>query len=43
MQIETTEIGQEIRGFLTEKFLLGRGEALNDDLPLLGNVIDSQG
>ncbi|MGA7401187.1 MAG: acyl carrier protein [Candidatus Sulfotelmatobacter sp.] len=43
MQIETTEIGQEIRGFLTEKFLLGRSEALNDDLPLLGNVIDSQG
>jgi acyl carrier protein len=43
MQIPTTEIEQEIRNFLTEKFLLGRSEALNDDLPLLGNVIDSQG
>ena len=43
MQIQTTEIEQEIRNFLTEKFLFGSGEALNDDLPLLGNVIDSQG
>jgi acyl carrier protein len=43
MQIQTTEIEQEIRNFLTEKFLFGRSEALNDDLPLLGNVIDSQG
>ncbi|MFZ0897749.1 MAG: acyl carrier protein [Candidatus Sulfotelmatobacter sp.] len=43
MQIQTTEIEQEIRSFLTEKFLFGRSEALNDDVPLLGNVIDSQG
>jgi len=43
MQIQTTEIEQEIRGFLTEKFLFGRSEALSDDAPLLGNVIDSQG
>jgi acyl carrier protein len=43
MQIQTTDIEQEIRNFLTEKFLFGRSEALNDDLPLLGNVIDSQG
>jgi acyl carrier protein len=43
MQIQTTEIEQDIRGFLTEKFLFGRAEAVNDDLPLLGNVIDSQG
>jgi len=43
MQIQTTEIEQEIRSFLTEKFLFGRSEALNDDSPLLGNVIDSQG
>ena len=43
MLMETTEIGQELRSFLTEKFLFGRSEALNDDLPLLGNVIDSQG
>ena len=42
MQIQT-EIEQEIRNFLTQKFLFGRSEALNDDLPLLGNVIDSQG
>jgi acyl carrier protein len=43
MQVQTTEIEQEIRSFLTEKFLFGRSEALNDDVPLLGNVIDSQG
>ncbi len=43
MQTQTTEIEQEIRNFLTEKFLFGRSEALTDDLPLLGNVIDSQG
>ena len=41
--MQATEIEQEIRNFLTEKFLFGRSEALNDDLPLLGNVIDSQG
>ena len=43
MPIQTTEIEQEIRSFLTEKFLFGRNEALTDDVPLLGNVIDSQG
>jgi len=43
MQMQATEIEQEIRSFLTEKFLFGRSEALNDDTPLLGNVIDSQG
>ncbi len=43
MQIQLTEIEQEIRSFLTERFLFGRSEALNDDTPLLGNVIDSQG
>ena len=41
--MEVTEIEQEIRNFLTEKFLFGRREALSDDTPLLGNVIDSQG
>jgi acyl carrier protein len=41
--MQTTEIGQEIRGFLAEKFLFGRSETLTDDVPLLGNVIDSQG
>jgi len=43
MQKQATEIEQELRSFLTEKFLFGRGETLNDDVPLLGNVIDSQG
>jgi acyl carrier protein len=43
MQMQVTEIEQGIRSFLTEKFLFGRSEALNDDTPLLGNVIDSQG
>ena len=43
MQMQATEIEQEIRSFLTEKFLFGRSEALNDEEPLLGNVIDSQG
>jgi acyl carrier protein len=43
MQLQTTEIEQEIRNYLTEEFLFGRSETLNDDTPLLGNVIDSQG
>jgi acyl carrier protein len=43
MQILAVEIEQEIRSFLTEKFLFGRTDALGDDTPLLGNVIDSQG
>jgi acyl carrier protein len=43
MQMQATEIEQEIRGFLAEKFLFGGSEALTDDVPLLGNVIDSQG
>ena len=43
MQLQTTEIEQEIRSYLTEEFLFGRSETLNDDTPLLGNVIDSQG
>ena len=29
MQMQATEIEQEIRSFLTEKFLFGRTEALN--------------
>ena len=41
--MQTTEIEQEIRNYLTEEFLFGRTETLNDDTPLLGNVIDSQG
>jgi acyl carrier protein len=41
--MQTTEIEQEIRSFLIDKFLFGRTEGLTDDVPLLGNVIDSQG
>jgi acyl carrier protein len=43
MLMQATEIEQEIRSFLIEKFLFGRSEGLTDDVPLLGNVIDSQG
>ena len=43
METQITDIEQEIRKFLTDNFLFGRSEALNDDLPLLGNVIDSTG
>ena len=43
MQMQTTQIETEIRSFLTERFLFGRSETLNGDVPLLGNVIDSQG
>ena len=39
----TTDIELEVRTFLTDNFLFGRGEALGDDTPLLGNVIDSTG
>jgi acyl carrier protein len=41
--MQATDIEQEIRSFLAENFLVGRSEALNDDVPLLGNVIDSSG
>lgn len=43
MQLQTTEIEQEVRNFLIETFLFGNGDALKEDVPLLGNVIDSQG
>jgi len=43
MQVHTTEIEQEIRNYLTEEFLFGRSETVNEDTALLGNVIDSQG
>ena len=42
-KMQTTDIEQEIRSFLTENFLFGRSDGLNDDTPLLGNVVDSQG
>jgi acyl carrier protein len=41
--MQTTDIEQEVRTFVIENFLFGRGEALKDDVPLLGNVIDSTG
>lgn len=43
MELATTEIAQEIRNFITESFLFGNSEALNEDVPLPGSVIDSQG
>ena len=43
MQVQMTEIEQGIRNYLTEEFLFGRSETLNEDTPLLGNLIDSQG
>lgn len=41
--MQTTDIEQEIRGFIAESFLMGSSDALNEDTPLLGNVIDSTG
>ena len=41
--MHTTDIEQEIRNYLSEEFLFGRSETLNEDTALLGNVIDSQG
>jgi acyl carrier protein len=41
--MQTTDIEQQIRGFLVENFLFGRSEALRDDAQLLGDVIDSTG
>ena len=41
--MQTTDIEQEVRTFVIENFLFGRSEALKDDAPLLGNVIDSTG
>jgi acyl carrier protein len=41
--VQTADIEQEIRAFVTQNFLMGSSEALNDDASLLGNVIDSTG
>ncbi len=43
MQMQVSEVEGKIRSYLTEEFLFGRSETLNEDTPLLGNVIDSQG
>jgi acyl carrier protein len=39
----TADIQSEIRVFLVNNFLSGRSEKLNDDEPLLDNVIESTG
>jgi acyl carrier protein len=41
--MQTTDITQEIRGFLAANFLSGRDEKLSNDEALLGNVVDSTG
>ena len=41
--MQTTDIEQGIRAFLVDNFLFGRGDALRESDPLLGNVIDSTG
>jgi acyl carrier protein len=41
--VQTTDIEQEIRSFIAESFLMSGSDALNEDTPLLGNVIDSTG
>ena len=41
--MQTTDIEQEIRNYIAETFLLGSSDRLNDDTPLLGNIIDSTG
>jgi acyl carrier protein len=43
MQMQVSEVERKIRSYLIEEFLFGRSETLNEDTPLLGNVIDSQG
>lgn len=41
--MQVSEVEREIRSYLIEEFLFGRSETLDEDTPLLGNVIDSQG
>jgi len=41
--MQTADIEREIRSFLVEHFLSGRGEKLRDDGLLLGDLIDSAG
>lgn len=40
---DRAEIEREVRSFLIDHFLFGRAEALRDDVPLQGDVIDSTG
>jgi acyl carrier protein len=41
--VQTADIDQEIRSFIAQNFLMGSSDVLNEDTPLLGNVIDSTG
>ena len=41
--MQTAEIDRQIREFLVTNFLFGRADALHEDGPLLGNVVDSSG
>ncbi len=41
--MQTTDIQDEIRSFLSSNFLAGRSEQFGDEDPLLGNLIDSTG
>jgi acyl carrier protein len=41
--MQTTDIQQDVRGFLVDNFLLGRKDELSDESPLMDRVIDSHG
>jgi acyl carrier protein len=41
--MQKTDIEREIRSFLIQHFLSGRGDRLRDDGALLGDLIDSMG
>lgn len=41
--MQSADIQDEIRNFLTSNFLSGRSEQFGDEDPLLGNLIDSTG
>jgi acyl carrier protein len=43
IQMQATEIEQEIRKFLEDNFLFGSAQAFRNDAALLGGVIDSTG
>jgi acyl carrier protein len=43
MSMQTTDIEHDIRTFLVDTFLLGRGDELGEDSPLMDRVIDSHG
>jgi len=41
--MQLSEIKNEIRSFLINSFLYGRGDGLLDDSPLMDRLVDSQG